>query len=269
MKKLIFAFAALILCSPASAIPTYTYPSAGTPPVVPLQCTDSYTVCAPVISTNPMPVTISGTGTGTAPVVGNVASGATDSGAPVKIGCKYNASAITLTDGQRGDCQVDASGVLRVRQNHVLGTDSDANSNALIAFAQNYTGSSGLLATVQHVFNGTSWDRALSCPNTAAVSVTAGNTTEIVALTASQVIRICSIVISTSLAGTAQFIYGTGTNCGTGTTNISGAINLATATPLAITAAGGGSLMRSASANAFCIAAVTGNVSGFITYAKF
>lgn len=42
--------------------------------------------------------------------VGNVASGATDSGSPVKTGGKYNATPPTLTDGQRGDTQLDAAG---------------------------------------------------------------------------------------------------------------------------------------------------------------
>lgn len=45
---------------------------------------------------------------------GNVASAATDSGNPLKIGGKYNSSAITLTDGQRGDLQLDASGYVKV-----------------------------------------------------------------------------------------------------------------------------------------------------------
>ena len=41
---------------------------------------------------------------------GGVASGSTDSGNPVKVGGKYNASAPTLTDGQRGDLQLDVNG---------------------------------------------------------------------------------------------------------------------------------------------------------------
>lgn len=45
---------------------------------------------------------------------GGVASGATDSGNPVKVGGKYNSTPITLTDGQRGDAQLDASGFLKV-----------------------------------------------------------------------------------------------------------------------------------------------------------
>lgn len=45
---------------------------------------------------------------------GNVAAAASDSGNPVKIGGVYNSSAPTYTTGQRGDCQLDASGNLKV-----------------------------------------------------------------------------------------------------------------------------------------------------------
>jgi hypothetical protein len=47
-------------------------------------------------------------------VQGAVAAGATDSGNPVKIGGKYNASAPTLVDGQRGDAQLDVNANLKV-----------------------------------------------------------------------------------------------------------------------------------------------------------
>ena len=43
-------------------------------------------------------------------VGGQVASGATDAGNPVKVGGVYNSSLPTLTNGQRGDVQLDASG---------------------------------------------------------------------------------------------------------------------------------------------------------------
>lgn len=42
--------------------------------------------------------------------VGNVASAAADSGNPVKTGGRYNTTPIVLTNGQRGDTQVDVAG---------------------------------------------------------------------------------------------------------------------------------------------------------------
>jgi hypothetical protein len=49
-------------------------------------------------------------------VVGNVASGATDSGNPVKVGGVYNSTEPTLTTGQRGDLQLDNRSNLIVDQ---------------------------------------------------------------------------------------------------------------------------------------------------------
>ena len=55
---------------------------------------------------------------GTSPWVttatGNVASGATDSGNPVKVGGVYNTSAPTLTNGQRGDGQMDSAANFKI-----------------------------------------------------------------------------------------------------------------------------------------------------------
>lgn len=45
---------------------------------------------------------------------GNVGAGAADAGNPVKIGGKYNATPPTLSDGQRGDLQLDATGNVRI-----------------------------------------------------------------------------------------------------------------------------------------------------------
>ena len=45
---------------------------------------------------------------------GNVASGATDSGNPVKVGAIYNSSPTTFTSGQRSDAQSDSTGSLYV-----------------------------------------------------------------------------------------------------------------------------------------------------------
>lgn len=46
-------------------------------------------------------------------IISGVASGAADSGNPVKIGGVYNSTAPTLTTGQRGDVQLDSSGNIK------------------------------------------------------------------------------------------------------------------------------------------------------------
>lgn len=61
---------------------------------------------------------------------GGVASGATDSGNPVKVGGKYNATPPTLTDGQRGDLQMDSAGNTKI----VNAAKSDKTNDEVTAF---------------------------------------------------------------------------------------------------------------------------------------
>lgn len=61
---------------------------------------------------------------GTSPwvVAGNAASGSADSGNPVKVGGIYNSTAVTLTNGQRGDVQVDVKSRVQVVDTANIGT---------------------------------------------------------------------------------------------------------------------------------------------------
>lgn len=61
---------------------------------------------------------------GVAVFVGNVASGSADSGAPVKVGGKFNSILPTLTDGQRGDLQLGLNGQVLIE-----GSDDAADSS--------------------------------------------------------------------------------------------------------------------------------------------
>lgn len=72
-----------------------------------------------------------------AQVVGNVASGATDSGNPVKIGGTYNSSLPTLSSGQRGDAQVDSNGRLLAVSIPIDGTKDTFSACALAFTAAN------------------------------------------------------------------------------------------------------------------------------------
>lgn len=89
-------------------------------------------------------------------VVGNVASGATDSGNPVKIGAVYSSTLPTLTNGQRVNLQTGTRGSLNVT---LFGPD---NTNAVIAGAPaNALGENVGVYTIgqNHVYNGATWDR--------------------------------------------------------------------------------------------------------------
>jgi hypothetical protein len=93
---------------------------------------------------------------------GNVASGATDSGNPVKVGGTYNTTLPVLTNGQRGDMQLAVSGGLRTIFTALTQTAIDSASNTIIGYvtAPNSHVSFGPLATAVFKFNGTSWDRS-------------------------------------------------------------------------------------------------------------
>lgn len=234
----------------------------------------SWTTVAPVHvifgtdGTDPQPMRTDANGNQT--TVGTVASGATDSGNPVKVGGVYNSTMPTLTNGQRGDAQLDANGNVAVSLRGLSASGADGTTNTMV-WALRSTGhvNNGLLATGGSSFNGSTWDRAFTCPSSAVINVSAGSTTQLVALASSQIIRVCSFVISgDTLATTATFVYGTGANCGSGTTSITGAMQLPDEGSIALSGMNG-SLFRTIASNALCLTAATGAVTGFVTYAQY
>lgn len=97
---------------------------------------------------------------GTVTVVGNVASGATDSGNPVKTGGIYNSTTSTFTNGQRADSQVDTTGALYINREVNKATYSSATTFTPAALLPTdiftITGSSTKVIRVQKIsINGT------------------------------------------------------------------------------------------------------------------
>lgn len=107
---------------------------------------------------------------------------------------------------------------------------------------------------------------AFECTLSKTVTVTAAATTEIVPLFAGRSVHVCGFTITQATAGSAKFVYGTGSNCGTGTTDLTAAMVMPTNGSIS-NAAGQGSLFRTAVSNALCLTAATGNITGFINYA--
>lgn len=69
---------------------------------------------------------------------GNVASGDTDAGKPVKVGGKYNATKPTFDSGDRGDFQIDQRGNLYTQE---------ASKHDLLAYAEQLTSSASITPT--------------------------------------------------------------------------------------------------------------------------
>ena len=73
-----------------------------------------------------------GTGTGASQVQGNAASGATDVGNPVKTGGVYNTSAPTLTNGQRGDTQMDVNANTKMVEQRAPVYENNTTGKAIV-----------------------------------------------------------------------------------------------------------------------------------------
>lgn len=100
-------------------------------------------------------------------------------------------------------------------------------------------------------------------------TATSGNV-EIVALVAGERVYVCGYAFESDTATTqVQFVYGTGTACGTGETDLTGAFDLAASTPLAMPN-GGATQFATAAGNALCIelSAAT-QIRGYITYVQY
>lgn len=104
------------------------------------------------------------------------------------------------------------------------------------------------------------------CTLSAPITFTAASgSIQVVALSASKTIRICHISISANTATNLTLQYGTGSNCATGTTSLSGAYNNVTALALDLFGT-----LRVPASQALCInssASIT--AGGLITYAQF
>lgn len=107
-----------------------------------------------------LPVTQATASSLNAQVVGNVADAASDSGNPVKVGGVNKSTPPTLTDGQRGDVNLDT------RENVKISIWTPNGNTAQTYGADNADGSavSGTAGRISamarnQVFNGTTWDR--------------------------------------------------------------------------------------------------------------
>jgi hypothetical protein len=113
------------------------------------------------------------------------------------------------------------------------------------------------------------------CSQSAVLQMTTATTTQMVALVAGESVRICSYAIqgsTTSTATTLKLVYGTGTNCATGTTALTPAWNMpASSTALPSTHGHGvGQLFQTPAGDALCATnSAAGTVNILVNYAQF
>jgi hypothetical protein len=114
-------------------------------------------------------------------------------------------------------------------------------------------------------------------PSHAIVNQTSAATTEVVALTAGQSIYISAFIVSNlgviTTPATIKFVYGTGTNCGTGTTDLTPVFTgSVTAGDVSTFTYGNGSafVLKVPASNALCVTSTTTQPQrGVVTYQKF
>lgn len=194
-------------------------------------------------------------------VVGNLANGAAVAGNPVLVSGSDGVNIRTL--------KTDTGGYLDMALNSAASGGVDGVSNANINYWGGASGSGAPAAIVPLYFNGTSWDRGITCPNTSTFSV-ASTVTQVIPLSGSARVRVCSFTInpSTVTAGSTDIVYGTGANCGTGTTTLTGAYTLpaSAVVDIAPPALGALSPLTTPTGQAVCVRAVTSTVNGFIVW---
>ena len=116
------------------------------------------------------------------------------------------------------------------------------------------------LVTIVHPFGGDPCENPNVVKSSAVISVASASTAQIVALAAGKAVYICGV--SDGSAGTSPaltLVYGTGTNCGTGTTSLTGAIPFTSGSQLNL--GWGGNIASTPVGNAFCVT-TAGTVSG-------
>jgi hypothetical protein len=102
----------------------------------------------------------------------------------------------------------------------------------------------------------------------AAVFAGAATTTQQVALSLGQSIYVCGYQLSqVATAGTVQWVYGTGVNCGTGTTTLTGAMGVTASQPFSY-GVGDATIMKAPTGQELCITTTGagGTVSGIVTF---
>ena len=109
----------------------------------------------------------------------------------------------------------------------------------------------------------------VGCDSSAMLSMSTATTTQVVALSAGKSIYICGFVVNAGGTTTARLVQGSGTNCGTGQSNLTPAFNLISGANVTLGSAVG-QVLKGNSGSALCVtnsAAIALNV--LIIYTQF
>jgi len=181
---------------------------------------------------------------------GAYASGSIASGAMVDLGSQADAACGTDT----GTC----SAIALIKRGNQNATSINTNVQASIPAGSNSIGTVGADPS-----------KGGATPASVAINVSTATTTQLVALSGTTKIYVTSFDVIAGGTGNITFVYGTGSNCGTGTTSLTGAYNLTAQAGIA-KGNGVGAVLVVPAGNALCVttsAAV--QMSGSVSYQQF
>lgn len=117
--------------------------------------------------------------------------------------------------------------------------------------------------------SGTNCVPSIAAAASAKVSVSTNTTTEIVALASGKKIYVTSFELVATAANTAKWVYGTGSACGTGQADLTGAYGMTTFTVIS-KGDGLGAILFVPASNALCIITTASQqLSGSVSYVQY
>lgn len=227
--------------------------------------TGSGTVVGVLIGTVPIDVTggsssTSGGCVGTVAtpciVSGPIADGSAVANFPVRIGGKDGS-------GNTQDIITDTGGRIDPAAISTALVDAVSNTANLPSFG----GAAGVDRNFPFVYNGSTWDRDFICSNQASFNLSGAGDTQIIAASGSTTIRICHLSFSTTAPEDIKITRGTGANCATGTTDVSG---LYKSVQSAVFNWESSQALRGAASGAICLNQTAAQaLGGIVIYAQF
>lgn len=206
----------------------------------------------------------------------------------------YNSTPPTLTNGQSASLQVSAAGRLQVdaTTNQTVNVAQINGVTPLMGAGNTGTGSPRVTistdqaalpthghgaagsaapsgATMAGARSGANMVPIPASTATVPISMSTATTTQHVALSGSTQTYVTSLFIVSAGTTNVTLVYGTGTNCGTGTTSLTGAIPLVANAGLSIGSGLGGVIVVPAG-QALCITNSAGvQISGMLSYSQY
>lgn len=120
-----------------------------------------------------------------------------------------------------------------------------------------------------HTSNGTNCIPEFGASNSIKISNAAASTTELIAAVSGKLIYVTHFNFMASNTNNVKLVYGTGTNCGTGTTDLTGAYPLIAQAGISA-GIGLGSILFVPASNALCITASGSSlVAGALSYVQY